>query len=39
MNNKSDDETYNEFIGKLRSALKALAEKIEPNVYEYGFLK
>ena len=39
MNNKSDDETYNEHIGNLRSALKSLAKKIEPKVYEYGFLK
>jgi hypothetical protein len=39
MNNKSDDETYNELIGDLRSALKILAKKIEPKVYEYGFLK
>jgi hypothetical protein len=39
MNNKSDNETYNELIGDLRSALKILAKKIEPKVYEYGFLK
>jgi hypothetical protein len=39
MNNKSDDEKYNELIGDLRSALKELAQKIEPKVYEYGFLK
>jgi len=39
MNNKSEDETYNELIGNLRSALKDLAKKIEPKVYEYGFLK
>ncbi|MDR1348519.1 MAG: hypothetical protein LBJ63_08875 [Prevotellaceae bacterium] len=39
MNNKSDNETYNELIGSLRSALKALANKIEPKVYEYGFLR
>jgi len=39
MNNKSDDETYIELIGNLRLALKALAKKIEPNVYKYGFLK
>jgi hypothetical protein len=39
MNNKSDDETYNELIGNLRSALKVLAKKIEPKVYDYGFLK
>jgi len=39
MNNKSDDDKYNELIGDLRSALKELAQKIEPKVYEYGFLK
>ena len=39
MNGKSDDETYNELIGILRTELKTLAKKIEPKVYEYGFLK
>jgi len=39
MNNKSDDETYNKLIGDLRSALKELANKIEPKVYEHGFLR
>jgi hypothetical protein len=39
MNNKSDDEKYNVLIENLRSALKILAEKIEPKIYEYGFLK
>ena len=39
MNNKSTDETYNALIAELRTALKALATKIEPKVYEYGFLK
>ena len=39
MNNKSNDETYNELIANLRSALKTLAKKIEPKVYDYGFLK
>jgi len=39
MNNKSNDETYNALIVDLRSALKILAAKIEPKVYEYGFLK
>ncbi|GBU23687.1 hypothetical protein R83H12_00303 [Fibrobacteria bacterium R8-3-H12] len=39
MNNKSDDEKYNELIGSLREALKELAKKIEPKVYEYGFLR
>ncbi|MDR0907721.1 MAG: hypothetical protein LBM63_03855 [Rikenellaceae bacterium] len=39
MNNRSTDEHYNELIGALRSELKALARKITPRVYEYGFLK
>jgi hypothetical protein len=39
MNSKSDDETYNELIGNLRTELKTLATKIEPKVYEYGFLR
>jgi hypothetical protein len=39
MNNKSDNETYNELIGNLRVALKVLAKKIEPKVFEYGFLR
>lgn len=39
MNNRSENETYNELIGNLRTALKTLAKKIEPKVYEYGFLK
>ena len=39
MNNKSEDEKYIELIGELRDKLKLLAKKIEPKVYEYGFLK
>lgn len=39
MNNKSQDEHYNLLIGNLRKSLKILAKKIEPKVYEYGFLK
>jgi hypothetical protein len=39
MKNKSEDETYNGLIAELRSTLKTLAEKIEPKVYKYGFLK
>ncbi len=39
MNNKSDDETYMKLIGDLREKLRQLAEKIEPKVYEYEFLK
>ena len=39
MNNDSNDEHYMELIGELRRNLKLLAKKIEPKVYEYGFLK
>lgn len=39
MNNKSIDETYNKLIGNLRDRMKILAKKIEPKIYEYGFLK
>jgi hypothetical protein len=39
MNNKSADETYTQLLGALRGALKALTQKIQPKVYEYGFLK
>ena len=39
MNNNSSDETYTQLIGKLREALKVLAEKITTKVFEYGFLR
>lgn len=39
MNNKSNDENYTKLIGTLRERLKLLAGKIEPKVYQYGFLK
>jgi hypothetical protein len=39
MNNKSEDETYAKLIADLRDNLKILAQKIEPKVYEYEFLK
>jgi hypothetical protein len=39
MNSKPDDERYGELMGSLRASLKALAKKIEPKVYEHGFLK
>jgi len=39
MQNKSADETYNTLIKDLRDKLKALSAKIEPKVYEYGFLR
>ena len=38
MNSTSADEKYNKLIGLLRSKLKILATKIEPKVYEHGFL-
>jgi hypothetical protein len=38
MNSRSADETYMNLIGNLREKLNQLAEKIEPKVYEYGFL-
>jgi len=39
MNNKSSDETYTKLIGVLREKINWLAEKIEPKVYEFEFLK
>ena len=39
MNNKSQDERYINLIGNLREKLNRLADKIQPKVYEYGFLK
>ncbi|MCK6603202.1 MAG: hypothetical protein L6Q77_15400 [Bacteroidetes bacterium] len=39
MNSKSGDEQYMSLIGNLRGNLKLLAAKIEPKVYEYGFLR
>jgi len=39
MNNKSKDSQYMVLIASLRDSLKILAKKIEPKVYEYGFLK
>jgi 16S rRNA G966 N2-methylase RsmD len=39
MNNKSTDEIYNKIIKTLRNNVKLLAQKIEPKIYEYGFLK
>lgn len=39
MNTESSDAKYVELIGNLRLAMKTLAAKIEPKVYEYGFLK
>jgi len=39
MNNKSNDEIYTKLLTSLREALKILALKIEPKIYEYEFLK
>ena len=39
MLSKSHDEHYNELLGDLRATLKVLAKKIEPKIYEHGFLK
>ncbi len=39
MNNKSNDKKYMNLITNLRGKLKILAKKIEPKIYEYGFLK
>lgn len=39
MNTGSQDEHYNHLMAELRQCLKILAQKIEPKVYEYGFLK
>jgi hypothetical protein len=36
---KASDEQFNELDAELRLALKKLAAKIQPKVYEYGFLK
>lgn len=39
MNADSSDAQYTELIKDLRQKLKVLAMRIEPKVYEYGFLK
>ena len=39
MNRNSTDEKFNTLEKALSSALRILARKIEPKVYEYGFLK
>ncbi len=39
MNSKSSDEIYTKLIADLRDKLDILAQKIEPKVYEYEFLK
>ncbi|MBO4316574.1 MAG: hypothetical protein J5867_11540 [Prevotella sp.] len=39
MNTDSPDATYTALLSTLREATKALARRIEPKVYAYGFLK
>jgi hypothetical protein len=39
MKTRSEDEPYNVHIGMLREKLGILTKKIQPKVYEYGFLK
>ncbi len=39
MNSNSPDETYTKLISDLRDKLKLLAQKIEPKVYAYDFLR
>jgi hypothetical protein len=39
MNNRSSDDKYNELIATLRKNIELLARKIEPKVYDYGFLR
>ncbi|MEI6753137.1 MAG: hypothetical protein WCK78_08205 [Paludibacter sp.] len=39
MNNASEDEKYMLLIKDVRDCTKILAKKIEPKVYDYGFLK
>ena len=39
MNTESQDATYTSLIANLRQKQQELAKKIEPKVYEYGFLK
>jgi len=39
MNNKSEDEKYNLLITNLRQGLEVLSFKIQPKVYEFGFLR
>lgn len=38
MNNDSTDEQYTELLATLRQNLRVLARKIEPKIYEHGFL-
>ena len=36
---KAQDSYYKDLLGTLNAALKDLAKRIEPKVYEYGFLR
>ncbi|WP_066389490.1 hypothetical protein [Helicobacter himalayensis] len=36
---KAKDSVYKDLLGELNLALKELAKRIEPKVYEYGFLE
>jgi len=38
MNSTSSDEMYSKLLDELRMAMKMLADKIEPKIYEHGFL-
>jgi hypothetical protein len=38
MNSKSNDEIYSNLMTNLKDNLKVLAKKIEPKIYEHGFL-
>jgi hypothetical protein len=39
MKQRADDKQFNALDAALRSSLRKLGEKIQPKVYEYGFLK
>jgi hypothetical protein len=39
MKTKSEDETYNVLLAALHEKMRTLTKKIQPKVYEYGFLK
>ena len=39
MNNKSEDETYTALMEKLKQKMENLRMKLQPKVYDYGFLK
>lgn len=39
LNRSSPDKNFNELERRLNEALKKLAKKIEPKVYEHGFLR